>query len=263
MLVNSGELGGDFLKVKKSLLRKFPMFTMHTTFRDAHFYIFSKFTLDILEEHKATLKSIKSHLIPFLARCQYRPKLVTTPVPTFLDPQVFKMTSLPYDQTDKIRCYAYKLPNSTYCDRVSDFPSFMAVNREIASGSRAYRPFEPPGPTPKALNFISASAVILGKTQIPANAIIGSSTIGDRVGVKKSIIGNHCHIGDNAKVMNSVVLDNVTIEFEAKIQSSIIGDNTFIGTGADITDCQIGASCKVAAGAILKGRKIGSNSNVN
>ena len=46
--------------------------TLSNNFVDPHFYIFAKWALDVLEKHKDNMSSIKSDLIPYLIRCQYR-----------------------------------------------------------------------------------------------------------------------------------------------------------------------------------------------
>jgi len=62
------------LRIRKSILKRFPNFTLHTELRDAHFYMFSKWTLDVLEQNKQMIQSIKSHFIPFLVKSQFNKK---------------------------------------------------------------------------------------------------------------------------------------------------------------------------------------------
>jgi translation initiation factor eIF-2B subunit gamma len=135
----------------------------------------------------------------------------------------------------------------------------MLANREISTGNRWYKPFEPETKG-KQRNYIGASAVINQKTQIPAGSIVGDYTkIGATVGVKKSMIGCHSNVLDSAKILNSVVLDHVTIEENVKMQNSVIGDNCCIEENADITDCVIGSGNKIAAHSVMKGQKISAN----
>lgn len=94
MLFDSTTLTSDFIKVKKKLFRRFPNFVLYPTLRDAHFYMFSKWTLDFLEKHKEQNESIQSHFVPFLTRCQYEKHLVEgIDVPSFLSPEVPEMSS--------------------------------------------------------------------------------------------------------------------------------------------------------------------------
>lgn len=48
----------------------------------------------------------------------------------------------------------------------------MAANREISSGNRWYKPFEPESKG-KQRNYIGQTAIINQKTQIPAGSIVG------------------------------------------------------------------------------------------
>jgi len=269
MLVSSTDLEGEFLKVKKSLLTKFPNFSLHTKVKDAHLYIFSRWTFEVLEQHKDTIQSIKSQFVPFLTRCQYRPKLVEgITIPSFLTTSsksntftVAQMSASTYEKDDKVKCLLYILSEETYCTRAVDLASFMEANREISTGSRWYKPFELESKG-KHRNFIGATATINVKTQIPAGSIVGEYTkIGATVGVKKSMIGCHSNLSDSSKILNSVILSHVTIEENAKIQNSIIGDNCCIEENADITDCVIGSGNKIAAHSVLKGMKIPASSN--
>jgi len=263
MMFDSTSLHSDFIKVKKKLFRRFPNFILFPILRDAHFYMFSKWTLDILEKNSESVQSIKRDFIPFLTRCQYEKNLVEgIQIPSFLSPEVKEMTSTRNDPTDKVKCFLFKFPDQggkKYCDRVDSIPTFFDINRKIADGGKNYQPVEPRGLTPKVVNFIASTAKIEKQTAIPSGSIIGAyTTVGDRVGVKKTIIGTHCKIGNNAKVINCVIFDHVTIQDGAKVQNSVVGANCYIERGADVTDCLLGAGTKVEAGTTMRSMKIAS-----
>eukprot|EP01127_Copromyxa_protea_P024528 TRINITY_DN9718_c0_g1_i1.p1 TRINITY_DN9718_c0_g1~~TRINITY_DN9718_c0_g1_i1.p1 ORF type:complete len:449 (+),score=104.78 TRINITY_DN9718_c0_g1_i1:1-1347(+) len=260
MLFDSDSLNTDFIKVKKKLFRRFPNFVLYPTMRDAHFYMFSKWTLDVLEKNQESMESIQADFIPFLTRCQYEKHLVDgVNVPSILSPQVADMSSYRNDPTDKVKCFMYKFPDQggkKYCDRVDSIASFLEINRKIAEGGKEYQPYEPKGPLPKILNFIATSAKIEKTTAVPSGSIIGADTsVGERVGVKKGIIGTHCKIGNNAKIINSVIFDHVTIEDGAKVQNSIVGANSYIEKDAELMECIMGSASKVPAGVTWRGKK--------
>jgi translation initiation factor eIF-2B subunit gamma len=48
---------------------------MYTDLLDAHFYIFARWTLDVLEKYEKQIASIKGEFIPFLVKLQFRKKL--------------------------------------------------------------------------------------------------------------------------------------------------------------------------------------------
>jgi len=250
------------LKIRKSLLRRYPNFTLHTDLHDAHFYMFSRWTLDVLEENKQIIQSIKSHFIPFLVKCQFRRKKAESiKIPSFISPQAYAMASTYSDPTDRVKCFAWLLDPSAYCARVGNFDSYMKVNREIASGEKAYLPLEPLVDG-KYKYFMAQNAQVSQNTQITSGSVVGDSTqIGERVAVKKSIIGKHCIIADNAKILNSLIMDHVHIGDGVKIQNCIIGPNCYVDPQSSLTDCQLGSGCRVPAGSNLTGKRISSASN--
>jgi translation initiation factor eIF-2B subunit gamma len=252
---NDLENSEQYLKIRKSQLKRFPNFTLHTDLRDAHFYMFSKWTLDVLEQNKQMIQSIKSHFIPFLVKNQFSSKKKSEMnIPTSISEQAYDMSTTLIDPDDRLKCYMWKLDHSAYCARVSNFESYMKINREIASGEKHYLPAEPKG-TGKHKHFVAASAQVSTNTQVTSGCVVGDFThIGDRVGVKKSIIGKHCKIADNVKISNSIILDHVHIGEGAKIQNAIIGPNSYIDPQASLTECQLGEGCHVPTGRNITGR---------
>ena len=65
------------LHVHVPLSRNYSL-TIHTNLVDAHFYIFSKAALAMLEARKEKIVSIKGELIPYLVRCQFRKAFTRT-----------------------------------------------------------------------------------------------------------------------------------------------------------------------------------------
>jgi len=58
LLIPSADVESTFV-VNKSLLRRYPHMKVFSTLQDAHFYIFSKWVLDVLEEQGAKKKVIE------------------------------------------------------------------------------------------------------------------------------------------------------------------------------------------------------------
>jgi translation initiation factor eIF-2B subunit gamma len=244
------------LRVRKSILNRFPNFTLHTDFRDAHFYMFAKWTLDVLEHNKQMIQSIKSHFIPFLVKRQFNNKKIQAMnIPTVISQQAYEMSSTLVNPEDRLKCFVWKLDTAAYCARVASFDSYMKINREIATGEKGYLPSEPMSQG-KHKNFVAPTAQISPNTQITTGSVVGDFThIGDRVGVKKSIIGKHCKIADNVKISNSIILDHVNIGEGTKIQNSIIGPNSYIDPQSSLTDCQLPSGYRVPTGSNLTGKK--------
>lgn len=245
LFLSSSDKPDEPLVIKKDLLKDFPSLTIHTNLFDAHLYMFSKWTLSILEKYynsEQKIDGIKNQLLPFLVRCQYHSELVqgiTIHNPLTL---AFSMTSSPYDPEDKIKCLVYMMEEHSYCARAKTIAQYLEMNRDIATGTKSYKPAEPVGKN----NFIADTAQVNEKTQVGTECVVGSQTkIGERCGIKKSCIGNNCKVGNNVKIINSVIMDNVEIMDSCNIQGSVICNNALVGEKATIIESMIGSSFQV------------------
>jgi len=236
--------------VRKQLLRSFPNVTIHSKLLDAHFYIFSRWVLDLLDKYKEIL-SIKGELIPFLVELQQKKKVKKGAIPESVqNPSglIAKLSSTPKSESDQLGCFAYIMKEGI-CFRVNTLQSFMDANRELAKGEHGYVPNEKPG----RQNFIDEAAVIDPKTQVGPECVVGAKTIiGERCSVKKSNIGKNCKIGHNVKIVNSVLMDGITIADKSIIQNSIICNNVIIDADSDIKDCQVGVGYHFLEGSDFK-----------
>jgi len=247
----------DSLSISKSLLKSYSSLTLYTKLLDAHFYIFSRWTLDVLEKHEKQIASIKGEFVPFLVKLQYRQKFQSKNhgVPeNVLNVETLASTlsSAPERSVDELGCFAYVMTDG-FCARVNTINSYLEVNKEVATGNTGYLPFEKPGKN----NFIHETALIDPKTQIAAECVVGeSTTIAERCGVMKSTIGKHCKIGNNVKIRNSIIMDYVTIMEGCTIQNSIICNRVYMKEKCSIQDCQVGVSYNFVANSKHKGESL-------
>jgi len=221
--------------------------------------MFSKWTLDLLEQNKQIIQNVKSHFIPFLVKCQLRRKMTEAlSIPMVISPEAYSMSSSSYNVNDRIKCFVWHVQNNNqniYCLRVTDINSYIAANREIASGEKSYVPLEPQSEG-KQKYYMASSAQVHHSSQITSGCVVGDgSQIGERVAVKKSIIGKHCVVANNAKILNSVIMDHVNIGEGSKIQNTIIGPNSYVDPQCTVTDCILGAGCRVETGSTFTGKK--------
>jgi len=227
------------LKIKKSLLKRFPKFTLFTKYRDAHFYIFSNWTLAILDKYKSYIQSIKSDFIPFLLRCQYRNFLLEDIEIPNNSLEIRNMSSTNFSG-DKIICLSH-IMNEGFCLRANTIDHYMEMNRIIATGILKYLPLEPGIDNRGQISFVSPTAQIHEKTIIPSGCVIGeNSKLGERVGIKNSIIGKNCTIEDSVRIANSVIMDNVIIKTGSKITNSIICKDVTIKESVQLENAQVG-----------------------
>jgi len=230
----------DQLSLRKTILKRYLNITMHTDLIDAHFYIFSKWVLNVLEAYQHKITSIKGELILFLVKLQKRKKLKKGILDDILNPNTLanEMSSSKSGLRDNLGCFAFVMEDG-FCARVNTVQSYHDANREIPKGSTKYLPLERLGKN----NYIHESAVVDPKTQVGPECVVGEgSTIGEKCSIKKSNIGKHCKIGNAVKIINSVVMDHVIIQDNCTIQNSILCSSVHMANNCSVKDCQVGLS---------------------
>lgn len=250
------------LKIKHSLLDQFHSVKFGYNILDAHFYIFSRFAMELLERQKH-IHSIKHEFIPFLLRCQYRHKLasmgskagskttahddfdtdndpltaIESPVTAMTSSKLITERSSTTPYAAGVRCLVYQLSKDQYCARVNNLSSYIESNRDIASGKIFVKPSEP------VIRgaFIAQDVSIGAKTQIGYDSTIGSgSKVGTKVSIQSSVIGQHCQIGDGVKIQGCVLMDYVIIEAGSTLSHSVICSSAHVSQSSSITDSTVG-----------------------
>uniref|UniRef100_M4BB89 Translation initiation factor eIF2B subunit gamma n=1 Tax=Hyaloperonospora arabidopsidis (strain Emoy2) TaxID=559515 RepID=M4BB89_HYAAE len=144
VLVSQAVHMNEHLDVAKSLLQRRSHFVLHTDLYDGHFYIFSHWVLDLLQEKKY-IASIKADLIPHLVRRQFRGANV---LPESVRDKATSKQALAasmslseeqHDPEDLVRCFAYVLPSNAYCERADTIPAYRAMDEEVGSRLRIKR----------------------------------------------------------------------------------------------------------------------------
>ncbi|CAI5729242.1 unnamed protein product [Hyaloperonospora brassicae] len=144
VLVSQAVHMNEHVDVAKSLLQRRSHFVLHTDLYDGHFYIFSHWVLDLLQEKKY-IASIKADLVPHLVRRQFRGAHVLPP--SVRDKATRKqelaasmsLAEEQHDPEDLVRCFAYVLPMNAYCERADTIPAYRAMDEEVGSRLRIQR----------------------------------------------------------------------------------------------------------------------------
>jgi len=229
------------LHLHKSLLKVYHNITIHKNLLDAHVYIFSRWTLGVLEKYEKDIGSLKGEFIPFLVKLQLQKKDPKGAIPEQvlnIETIATAMSSSTATNTDGLGIFCYVMEDG-YCIRVNTLLNYFEANKDVARGATTYNPYEEVGKQ----NFISASAEVNPKTQVGPDCVVGEGTkIGEKCSVKKSNIGKHCNIAANVKIINSVIMDHVTIMEKCTIQNALICNNVHIGESVNLKDCQVGTS---------------------
>lgn len=128
-------------------ISSYPNISLHKNLLDAHFYIFSRWTLDVLEKYEKEISSIKGEFVPFLVKLQLtkvdkkskifddflcsQKLLEAVPehvlnVGTLAD----TMSSSVVSNKDFLGCFAYILEEG-YCLRVNTIQTYLEANRDV------------------------------------------------------------------------------------------------------------------------------------
>lgn len=257
------------LKIKHSLLDQFNNVKFGYNMLDAHFYIFSRFAMELLEKQKHT-HSLKHEFIPFLLHCQYRPKLAVSKAgsskvtddddhnndhkrsadlessPSTTISKLVEERSSTIPPPGGVLCRVHFIPDDQYCTRVNNLASYIEANRDIASGKHFVKPLEP------VIRgaFIAQDVSIAAKTTISNDCNISSGTkIGSKCTIQGSVIGKFCQIADGAKIVGCVLMDHVIVEAGCVLTNTIICASAHITAASSLTDCSVGPNFTTEASA--------------
>ncbi|KAI9916728.1 hypothetical protein PsorP6_017924 [Peronosclerospora sorghi] len=141
ILVSQAVHMNEDLYVPKSLLKRRSNFVLHTDLYDGHFYVFSHWVLNLLQEKKY-IASIKADLVPHLVRRQLRganalPESVRESATCKQELSAsMSLSEEKHDPEDLVRCFAYVLPTNAYCERADTIPAYRAMDKEVGSRLR-------------------------------------------------------------------------------------------------------------------------------
>lgn len=211
------------VKIRRSLLQRFPQLKMRPRISDAHTYVISS---DIVNEIAEDISSVKYELIPHIVRKQFR-------------------------KDHKISTYLLK--KDAYVTRVNNIPALIAANIHLA---RLVAPSDPKSST-KANNKKGGGGKPekgkaggggggKGRSNVGADCLLGQRvTMGERTSVKKSVVGDDSILGNQVKLNGCVVASNVTIEDSVNLNGTFVSVGATIGTGSKLKNCSVAPNTTV------------------
>eukprot|EP01103_Thecamoeba_quadrilineata_P017632 TRINITY_DN6339_c0_g1_i1.p1 TRINITY_DN6339_c0_g1~~TRINITY_DN6339_c0_g1_i1.p1 ORF type:complete len:426 (+),score=80.29 TRINITY_DN6339_c0_g1_i1:44-1321(+) len=240
----------EHIRFSKSFLHRYPDVTIYNNLFDVHFYILSKWVLDILPEaishSRVPFTSIRRHLIPYLIRLQFTADKKSVAKEEDWHKQLInEMTSSVGPELPL--CYGFvinspeKASPKVFCARVDSTTAYLEINNEVARKGSTYLP----SGQPVKQGFAAAGATL--GCPIGVASVVGESTIGKDTTLKNAIIGNNCVVGERVKISNSVLMDNVVVKDGSQISDSVICNSVSILNDAVVRDSQLGAGYRVAA----------------
>eukprot|EP00960_Hanusia_phi_P065734 766196-Hanusia_phi.AAC.2 len=140
----------DKLTLPRKVLRTYPNVSITNKILDAHFYIFSRWILDLLDE-ETEIRSIKTELVPYLIKNQFSSKSVPGQ-PALVseeeeDEDEKADESLVDDSAERskfvpIRCHAL-IYEGGYCSRADSLHTYKEMNFEVPRHQGHSVPWEP------------------------------------------------------------------------------------------------------------------------
>ncbi|KAJ3189446.1 hypothetical protein HDU85_003076 [Gaertneriomyces sp. JEL0708] len=260
---------GDSLRLRMSMLRKFPRIKLYTNLRDAHVYVFKRWVMDIVVADK-TISSIRKDLMKYLVQCQYshqarakarvnqllsanpdvfaEAELLSTTSSLGVDKLMQRMQSMHLmardseisnlsssftsdapDPSQQVVCAGVICKETVLCARANSVWAYSEINRQLFKS------------LPDKAAVSSAGDLRSKLKQIGPDSMVGEgSQIADGCSVKKSIIGKHCTIGKNVRITSTVIMDYVVIEDGVKLENCVLSSHCKVLAKCNLKDCEVG-----------------------
>ena len=216
----------ESVRVRMSLLEKFPRVRFESRLVDLHIYFFSyQAALNVLEEDV-----VSAH--EWSIREDFIPKVIKSSVTSGEECIVRVMQAT----------------GERLIVRTNSVATWAECNRQYAIRF-----------APSTLQRVPASSEVLGKNAIGNDALLGEHCrIGDKTLVKRSVLGSHVHVATGAKLVNNVLMDNVVVEEGVKLDNCVLGPRAVIHAKAVLKDCFVAPGTVVAAEVNAKGETLTS-----
>ncbi len=215
-------------------------------------YVFAKNVLQLAEEKRRSLTSIRLHLIPFLARCQFlRRPVQLQQATTSIQALANSMSSSSKRLTGELRCFLCVVPPELFLARIETIDDFIHVGRLIAGETVAS--FVPRGvrteQKSKSVLYLEKDVTVHEKAMLGAGCIIGGgSVVEGPCSVKKTTLGRHNRVAAGVKCQTTIAMHHVTFGEGAVVKNSVIGANVIVESNCIVDNAIIGHGFKMEKG---------------
>ncbi|RKP17906.1 nucleotide-diphospho-sugar transferase [Rozella allomycis CSF55] len=163
----------------------------------------------------------KEEFLPWLIKCQYRPKLLSSEIPNQFS-FLLGQSRLPVPEESHVYCAAFIMIGGTSVF-INSIASYKALNRI------------------KSQTIKGAIGDVHSTSQVGNDSLLGEGTrIGEKTTIKRSIIGNNCNIGSNVKMTDCVLMDSVMVEENCKLEGCVITTKAVIKEKTILSNCEVG-----------------------
>lgn len=246
---------GQSIPFSRDMITKCHDLSIHSSYFDAHAYIFRKNVLDLLFKER-NIGSIKGEFIPHLVQKQFQEEGEES----VDNLSLFDKTALSFDigcsglfftrrEGSSINCIANIIQTTNYsntsshnsssevepsifCLRSNSLSGFIEANKRIALEA----------------SFPSvANSPLTAKPRNCVNSLVSdkNTVVAVNAHVIRSVIGFNCVIGNSAKITDSVVMDGVTVEDGVVVQSTVICSDAKIGKKSSLERCLVSSGYRV------------------
>lgn len=241
--------------VGRNLLVKCPKMALHSNLIDSRLYLFKRWVLDLIVE--GNYPSLSEDLLPtlvglfqsdnlrknFAAKhpAIYQRALSTQSVAHSLS--ISSQSSLiPNTDTRRIQVFAYVNPykNSMFCERLTSFQSFGAINMALLEHSPSMES------TPWEAFASNPPIVVAEEQQQPGRNLVNKSVLGKNCtlhstsSLSNCIIGDGCIIGANCKLSKCILLPGCVIEDGCQLQFCVLSNNVTVKKKCQLVRCSFG-----------------------
>ena len=151
----------------------------------------------------------------------------------------------PKQELDLVRCCAYVLPDTAYCQRANSVSAYAAMNREVVAW-----------PVSTTTPWARPEGI---RTKFRDSQVGEGSMLGEGVVLRGCVVGRNCKIGAKAQLNQCVLMEGVVVGEGCTIQNSVLCAGTEVGENCNMQQCETGRGTKVPKGGRHKKERLSAD----
>lgn len=241
VFINTDVKYDENLKIKNRDLVLHPSLGIHSSYLDAHVYIFKNEVFEFISQNPEK-GVLKGEMIPHLVSYQFRKRDQISDRDRLEDDEVDRTASqqdYELELRNKLESFHPRnIAQSPYLKKTSA-PRPSACNALIVKNMIVHRA-NTLG-TYLDCNREAKSILTAFGIEVVKECVVGEdTTIGGKCTLKRGSVGARCRIGDKVKLFDCVIMDDVEIEANTTLTECIVGSNSKIGSKCDLKSCIVG-----------------------
>jgi translation initiation factor eIF-2B subunit gamma len=220
-----GNLDDEITCSHHSLMER-PHMRLTQSLVDQHVYLFARKVADLIAS-KPSMESLKSHVVPYLVRNQFKKHASFRPEDEEFG-LALHMSTASINDVQRIPCIAYvpeadESRSTAVCMRVITVRNYVDANLAavkalgLANGKEITDKYE--------------KKIAVGFDCLVGQGLKAEPLQGDRASVKKSIIGDRVSLGRNVRIERSIVMEDAVIPDNCAVSNCVIGKGVRVPLG--------------------------------